>query len=64
MYNPAQLLFLATSPYSAVLPTALSISYTGQNIVFEPATIQITVTPTANINSYFVLKFPKDGLNN
>jgi hypothetical protein len=63
MYNPAQLLLLATSPYSAVSPTALSIAYTGQAVVLLPATIRIVVTPTVNINSYFVLKFPTNGIN-
>lgn len=56
-------MLLSTSALSTVLPTQLSIVYNSPRIANNPTILNFTITPTVDINSYFVLKFPKDGLN-
>lgn len=64
LYNPTKKILLSTSPLSTVAPTLLDIQYTGSKTVGMPTTLEITLTPNIDINSYIVLKFPFDGLNN
>jgi hypothetical protein len=63
LYNPTKKVAMSTSALSTVLPTQLSLVYNSPRVVNSPTTLNFTITPTTTINSYFVLKFPDDGLN-
>lgn len=63
LYNPTKKVLMSTSAYSSVLPTQLSLVYSSPRVINSPTTLTFTITPTVDINSYFVLKFPEDGLN-
>lgn len=63
LYNPTKKVLMSTSAYSSALPTAISLSYSSPRVINSPTILNFTITPSVNINSYFVLKFPEDGLN-
>lgn len=63
LYNPTKKVLLSTSAISTVLPTSLSVVYNTPRVINSPTILNFTITPTVDINSYFVLKFPADGLN-
>lgn len=63
LYNPTKKVLMSTSLYSSVPPSSLSVTYNSPRIVNSPTILNFTITPTVDINSYFVLKFPVDGLN-
>lgn len=63
LYDEGEKVLLPTSAFSAPSPSQLLISYIPPIIVKTPTTLNFTITPTADINSYFVLKFPQGGLN-
>jgi hypothetical protein len=65
MYEPTEAITDATTaPITPVLPTSLVITYPGQNVVNEPTTFQIDLTPTVPIalSDYIVVQFPKNGV--
>jgi hypothetical protein len=55
---------MPTSPLASTPPSQLSISYIPPLFANTPTTINLTLTPTVDINSYIVLKFPEGGLSN
>lgn len=63
LYNPTKKVLLSTSVLSTTLPTQLSLVYNSPRVINTPTVVNLTITPTITINSYFVLKFPTDGLN-
>lgn len=63
LYNPTKKVLMSTFALNTVLPTSLSVVYNSPRIINSPTILNFTITPTVDINSYFVLKFPQDGLN-
>jgi hypothetical protein len=64
LYNPEQLTLKQTYPLSTTAYSSVSVGYFGMNEVGKPTTFQLTVTPSVDVTTYFVLKFPTDFLHN
>jgi len=63
LYNPTKKVLMSTSALSTTPPTQLYVMYNSPRVVNSPTILNFTITPTVDINSYFVLKFPTDALN-
>jgi hypothetical protein len=60
LYDPAQLILKSTTPLGATTYSALSLGFGISNIVGTPTTFFLSVTPSIDITSYFVVKFPNN----
>lgn len=58
LYDEGGKVLMITSPLQTAKPTQLFISYVPPLIAHLPTTLNFTITPSIDINSYFVLKFP------
>lgn len=63
LYNPTKKVLMSTSALSTIPPTQLYVMYNSPRVVNSPTILNFTITPTVDINSYFVLKFPAEALN-
>jgi hypothetical protein len=64
LYDEGGRILMQTSPLATQLPSLLSVNYLPPLIVNTPTTLNFTISPSVSIDSYFVLKFPSNGLNN
>jgi hypothetical protein len=62
LYRPISKLMLATTDLSTVPFTTCSLSYTGNNVVLTSTSLNISLTPTYNIQTtdYIVVTFPNN----
>jgi hypothetical protein len=58
LYDEGGKVFMLTSPLNTAKPTQLILSYVPPLIATLPTILNFTITPSVDINSYFVLKFP------
>jgi hypothetical protein len=62
-YNHVHEVLLETSTRSVTAPTDVLIEYDGVT-VNSPTTFNFTITPSSDIEDYFVIKLPLNGINN
>ena len=63
-YNPGHELIMETTALQATAPTSASVQYNSTLTINLPTTLNFTITPTVDIDDYFVLKFPENGISN
>ena len=63
-YNPAHEIIMETSQIQSSTPTSTTVEYNSTLTVNLPTTLTFTITPTVDIEDYFVLKFPSNAISN
>lgn len=63
LYNPESLVFKPSSNLALLSLNSLDLGYVGLNIVGSPSTFYVSVNPSVDINTYFIIKFPSGFLS-
>lgn len=64
LYNPEQLILKATSNLAIAPFNFVDVGYIGANRVNKPTVFYLTINPSIDVTTYFIVKFPPDFISN